>query len=119
MLVSVKVDWLKQFINKIDWKPGVDNATNKGIRKVVFYLQWEAVVFTPVDEGVLRNSFRQEFSNLYWELFNFRNYGVFVHEWTKFIKKKQPFMTQAVESASPKVETIMSAAMSEHLTLLN
>lgn len=117
MSFDVKITGLKEFIAKIDNKDDVKKALNTGIKKVVFFLEWEAKVFTPVDTWVLRNSYRQTYGDLTWKLFNIRNYWIFVHEGTRFIKSN-PFLTNTVESAGKEVELIMNEEINAHLKIL-
>ena len=69
----------------------VTTALNRWIKKVVFFLEWEAIPFTPIDKWFLRNSYKQKFWNLTWTLYNTRKYAIFLHEWTKYMKGN-PFM---------------------------
>jgi len=115
---QIKVNWLEQFIQKLDSKPEVARWINKWIKKIIFFMEWEAIPFTPVDKGILRNSYRQKFSNLFWRLFNIRDYGVFVHEWTRFIKAN-PFMTKALKKWEWKIEVIMNNEINKSLSILN
>lgn len=117
MSFEVKISWLEEFIKKIDDKGNVRKALNKGIKKVVFFLEWEAKVFTPVDTWVLRNSYRQSYGDLKWKLFNIRNYWIFVHEGTRFIKSN-PFLTNTVEKAWKEVELIMNEEIQDSLSIL-
>ncbi len=54
---QIKVTWLKEFIAKIDDSQEVKTALNKWVRKVVFFLEWEAIPLTPIDKWFLRNSY--------------------------------------------------------------
>jgi len=114
---EIKVNWLKKFIKKIDDRPEIQKWINKWIKKIIFFLEWEAIPFTPVDTWVLRNSYRQKFWNLFWRLFNIRDYWVFVHEWTRFIKAN-PFMTKALKKGEWKIEIIMNREINKSLSIL-
>ena len=117
MWISMKVEWLQEFIDKVDNKQEVKAALNKWIKKVVFFLEWEAKVFTPVDTWFLRNSFRQKYWSLSWKLFNIRKYGIFVHEGTRFIKSN-PFMTKTVKKSWKEVNLIMNESLLDNLSIL-
>lgn len=114
---EVKVTWLEEFIEKIDDKGDVRKALNTGLKKVVFFLEGEAKVFTPVDTWILRNSFRQKYGNLTAKLFNIRNYWIFVHEGTRFIKSN-PFLTKTVKKAWKEIELIMNEEIQDALKIL-
>ena len=117
MWLNLKVSWLQEFIDKIDDKREVKTALNKWIKKVVFFAEWEAKVFTPVDKWFLRNSYRQKFWNLFGELYNIRKYGVFVHEWTRFIKAN-PFLTKTVKKNEKEFTLIMNEELLDNLSIL-
>lgn len=117
MSFKLEISWLQEFIDKIDDKQSVKTALNKWIKKVVFFLEWEAKVFTPVDTWVLRNSFRQKFGSYTWKLMNIRNYGVFVHEGTRFMKSN-PFMTKTVKKNAKEVNLIMNEEIWDFLSIL-
>lgn len=116
-MASIEIKWLQEFIDKIDNKQEVTTALNRGIKKVVFFLEWEAKVFTPVDTWFLRNSYKQRYWNLTWSLFNTRKYGIFVHEGTRFIKWN-PFLTKTVEKNQREVNLIFNEELSDNLKIL-
>ena len=118
MWLNVKLSWLQEFINKIDDKPEVRAALNKWVKKVVFFAEWEAKIFTPVDKWFLRNSYKQRFGKLTWELYNIRKYWVFVHEWTRFIKAN-PFLTKTVRKNERKFSLILNSELMKNLSILN
>ena len=115
---DLKVNWLQKFIDKLDTKPEVARWLNKWIKKSIFFLEWESIAETPVDQGILWNSYKTNFKNLFWELFNVRDYWIFVHEWTKFIRAN-PFMTRAIDKSNSKVEIIMNNEINKFLSILN
>lgn len=118
MKLEIKVTGLKEFVAKIDSSSNVKKTINRWIKKIIFFLQWEAIVFTPVDTWLLRNSFKQTFWDLFWELFNIRKYWIFVHEWTRYIKKPKPFMTKAVNENQWKIEVILNNEILNNLSIL-
>lgn len=117
MEVEIHIKWLKEFLAKIDKKWEVQEALNIWIKKIFFFLEWEAKVKTPVDTWVLRNSYRQEFKSLFWRLFNIREYGAFVHEGTRFIKSN-PFLTETARESAREVNLIMNEELIANLKIL-
>lgn len=116
-MASIEIKWLQEFIDKIDNKNEVTTALNQWIKKVVFFLEWEAKVFTPVDTWFLRNSYKQKYWNLTWSLFNNRKYWIFVHEGTRFIKWN-PFLTKTVAKSAREVNLIFNEELTKDLTIL-
>jgi len=134
MWTTIKVEWLQEFIDKIDDKWDVKAALNTWVKKVVFFLKAEVIPFVPVDKWFLRNSFDQKFWNLTWRLFNTRKYATPVHEWHKqepwrfvpaiwarLVKnfvKWTPFMTLAVKKSWKDANKIMNNELQRALTIL-
>lgn len=114
---EIKIEWLDEFINKIDTPWEIKEALERWIKKIIFFAEWEAKIFTPVDKWFLRNSYRQAYWNLMWRLFNIRNYWIFVHEWTRFIKSN-PFMTETVDKNKTDFNEIMNEELNDSLSLL-
>ena len=117
MSYTVKTIWLQEFIDKIDDKREVTNALNKGIRKVVFFLEGEAIPLTPIDKGFLRNSYKEKFSNLEGTLYNTRKYGIFLHEGTRYIKAN-PFLEKTIDQNKREVELVMNEELQHNLSIL-
>ena len=104
-MITVNLKEYDEFTRKI-WALVVDKAIDTWIKKAVIKLRWEVskeqVNQKVFDKWVLANSYRESFSKLRWELYNFRWYWVFVHEWHKqqvwrFVpaiwkRLKQPFI---------------------------
>ena len=69
------------------WEIVVDKAIDTGIKKTIYKLRWEVskeqVNQKVFDTWLLANSYREQFSKLTWELYNFRKYWLYVHEWHK------------------------------------
>ena len=113
----MQVYWLEEFISKIDSKKEVEFAIDRGAKKIVFFMEWEAKIFTPVDTWVLRNSFRASKWSLGWVLVNFRDYWIFIHEWTRFMKWT-PFMKKAIDENEQETTLIMNEELHHHLNIL-
>lgn len=105
-MLDIHYEWLNDFVVKmknVNWK----EAINTAIKKSIYTLEREAKIQTPVDTGILRNSYTTEFSDLVGRLINFREYGIYVHEWWKFYKWN-PFLTRTMENTMDEIETIFS-----------
>lgn len=116
-MTSIKTIGLQEFIDKIDDKREVTTALNRWIKKVVFFLEWEAIPFTPIDKWFLRNSYKQKFWNLTWTLYNTRKYAIFLHEWTKYMKGN-PFMKKTIDKNKNEVDLVMNEELMDHLSIL-
>lgn len=115
--MTVQTIWLNEFIEKIDSAREVNTALNKWIRKVVFFLEWEAIPLTNIDKWFLRNWYREKFWNLEGTLYNIRDYDIFVHEWTRYMKWN-PFLTRTVDQNKKEVEIVMNEDLKNNLTIL-
>lgn len=117
MSLNVQVNWLKEFIKKIPDTKEVNTALNRWIKKVVFFLEWEAIPLTPIDKWFLRNSYKQIFWNLEGTLYNFRKYAIFQHEWTRFIKWN-PFLQKTIDKNENEIALIMNWELWKNLSIL-
>lgn len=85
-MITINLKNYDEFVNKV-WKLVVDKSIDTWIKKTIIKLRWEVskeqVAQWVFDTWVLANSYREKFSTLKWELYNFRKYGLFVHEWHK------------------------------------
>lgn len=131
--IIYKVDWLEEVLKKI-WNIKTQKVLNTWIKKSIILAQRKAQIETPVDKGILRNSYRTEFKNLEWKLFNTKKYWIFVHEgtkpheirikrkralsdwkmifWTKVLHpwtKPNPFLTRTRDSIEPQVIKILNS----------
>lgn len=105
-MLDVQFDWLNEFVKKmreVDWRKTI----NRAISKSIFVLEREAKIQTPVDTGILRNSYITEFDDLIGKLINFREYWIYVHEWTRFFRWN-PFMQRAVDNTDQQITMIFS-----------
>lgn len=105
-MLNIEFEWLNDFVVKLSKLRGED-AINRAIKKWIFTIERAAKIETPVDTGILRNSYTTEFDSLIWRLVNFRDYAIYVHEWTRF-QKPNPFLERAVMQTEQQVETIFS-----------
>jgi hypothetical protein len=136
-MITVNLKQYDEFTRKI-WALVVDKAIDTWIKKAVIKLRWEVskeqVNQKVFDKWVLANSYRESFSKLRWELYNFRQYWVFVHEWHKqqvgrfvpaiwkrlkkpFIKGR-PWFTDALEKNKEVPEQIISQELYKLLSKL-
>lgn len=133
-MASIEIKWLQEFIDKIDNKKEVTTALNQWIKKVVFFLEWEAKVFTPVDNWFLVNWYKEKYWNLTWKLFNTLSYAAAVHEWhaqevwryvpvlkARLVQpfvKWNPFLTKTVAKSAREVNLIFNEELTKDLTIL-
>lgn len=82
MELNIKTEGLDDFLKKI-WELTLKKTLNDSIKKSIIYTERVAKIKTPVDTWILRNSYETKFSDLKWELRNFRIYAPFVHDWHK------------------------------------
>jgi HK97 gp10 family phage protein len=76
---------------------------NKAIPKAVLVVKRQSMINTPVLTGRLRASHKTTYSNLKGTIFPSANYGLYVHEGTKFMQAR-PFLADAVESEDSKIQ---------------
>jgi len=74
-------EWIDEICKKI-WALVISKTINDSIKKSIFYLERELKLTTPVDTWLLRNSYETEFTELEWNIRNFREYWIYV-EWRK------------------------------------
>ena len=80
-----KIDGIDDFLRRIG-ELSVQKVINGSIKKSILTLENiltvknQAKRETPVDTGILRNSYETKFENLEGRLRNFREYGLYVHE---------------------------------------
>ena len=85
-MIEIKItniDELVSRMNNID----VKWSLNSSIRKSMFALEREVKIVTPVDTGLLRNSYEMKMWDLEATLSNFREYGVYVDARQQFLQK--------------------------------
>lgn len=91
------VEWLDWFLKKLG-QLTFENNLDQSVKKAVLTVERQSKINTPVDTWLLRNSYQTSFMWLQWEIRNYREYAMYVHEWTKY-QKSQPFMRNAIEWA--------------------
>ena len=74
-----KIDGIDDFLRRIG-ELSVQKVINGSIKKSILTVENQAKRETPVDTGILRNSYETKFENLEGRLRNFREYGLYVHE---------------------------------------
>lgn len=115
-MLNLEVEGVNDFVmklNRLQWK----EAINRGIKKSIFTIERQSKIETPVDTGILRNSYETTFNDLIGKLTNFREYGIYVHEGTRY-QKANPFMMRAVEKTENDVEIIFSNELDALLATL-
>lgn len=70
---------------------------NNAIQLSIFDIERASKANTPVATGFLRSSHQTMFRNLYGEVYPSANYAIFVHEGTRYMRKR-PFLLEAVQS---------------------
>lgn len=68
-----KIDGIDDFLRKIG-ELSVQKVINGSIKKSILTVENQAKRETPVDTGILRNSYETKFQNLEGRLINFREY---------------------------------------------
>ena len=126
-----KIDGIDEFLRRIG-ELSVQKVINGSIKKSIFSVENQSKRETPVDTGILRNSYETKFENLEGRLRNFREYGLYVHEWHKqtpwryvpaigrrLVKSYipwNPFMQRALDKTEPKLEQIFRDDIEKFLT---
>jgi len=62
-MIDIQFDGVNELVKKLMSLKGKD-AINTAIKKSIYVLQREAKIQTPVDTGILRNSYITEFDDL-------------------------------------------------------
>ena len=93
--LNYSVEWLDDFLKKL-WQLTFEKSLNKSIKKAILMVERNSKIETPVDTGMLRRSYDREFRNLEWEIRNYRQYWLYVHEGTKY-QKKNPFFQRWID----------------------
>lgn len=86
------------------------NALDKAIRKATLTIQRESMLNTPVDTGRLRASTYSRFQPLTGIVGTNVDYGIFVHEGTRFMPAR-PFLRDAVENSESDVQQFFTQAV--------
>lgn len=136
-MITINLKNYDEFVNKV-WKLVIDKSIDTWIKKTIIKLRWEVskeqVAQWVFDTWVLANSYREKFSTLKWELYNFRKYGLFVHEWhtqqvwrfvpainARLVKpfvKGRPWFTDALEKNKDIAEDTISEEILKTLSKL-
>ena len=130
-MIEINIDTNKLWKSLYD--ADIRGALNRGIKKGTITLEREAKIETPVDTGILRNSFITEIEELQGKVINTREYGLYVHEGTGIYarngngrktprfytdsqwngritrwQKPNPFFDRAMDNSSDKIDMIFS-----------
>lgn len=104
---ATKIKWMDELLKKIG-EMSVSKMLNKSIRKAIFLTEREAKLNTPVDTGLLRNSYETKFQELEWRLRNFREY------WP-IVEARQGFLSRTLTEVEPKVYRLFEKDIEEFL----
>lgn len=145
--VEINAEDLKK-IAKAFWTTVVKETLDTSIKKTIVLLNRNAIMETPTDRWLLRNSFQTEFRSWYWRLFNPVKYAIFVQEGTRphnapfdpiagranrkwlnggairrSIKMKwtkaNPFMDRAIESSDREIDNIFQSEIDKLILSFN
>lgn len=106
MQIKVEIKGLKEAIIAMGNSPKIlSNRLNRAINTAIIKIRDESAVRTPVDTGRLRGSYEMKFGNLYGETGPTANYGIYVHEGTRYMKAR-PFMSEGIQAS--KVQDIFN-----------
>jgi hypothetical protein len=87
---------------------------NTAIAKSVLLIKRDSMKNTPVLTGLLRASHETTFENLKGSVFTTRNYDIFVHEGTRYMKAR-PYMRDAVEGDALAIDGFFTQAVDKVL----
>lgn len=113
--INVTINPSLTAIQKAYGNAGVREFLAKEIERISFKIQRFAKQVTPVDTGVLRASIvTKSLGELSHEVFTNKEYALFVHEGTKFMRGR-PFMEQGVLFTQHNLAGEISNKLDEHL----
>lgn len=102
-----EIKGLDEFLRKIG-EMSVKKVLNKSIRKSIFTVERTAKRNTPVDTGLLRNSYETKFKDLDGRLRNFREY------WP-YVEANQHFFSRSISQEQRKIYNIFERDMENFL----
>jgi len=106
-MIEVNIVWSSRLARQLD-SLNVQDALSKGLRIAMIGIESNVKRETPVDTGLLRNSFETRFpSKLTGVLNNFRDYAIYIQYWTKYIKARD-FLGKWVAASKLLVENVFS-----------
>lgn len=113
--VSIKIENLAEIKAAFSKAPGLMiQELGTAIQRSIFSIQSKSQMNTPVDTGRLRASHESLFGPLRGEVHTNTNYGLFVHDGTKYMKGR-PFMLDAVTSENNAVQKNFTEAVDKVL----
>lgn len=115
MNVHIKIKNLPQIRAAFNQAPRLMNRElSQAIRKSTLLVEGQSKIRTPVRTGFLRNSHETRFEG---GGFNFRGiveptaeYGIFVHQGTRFMKGR-PFLKEGLEASENQIQFLMQMAV--------
>ncbi len=84
LTLEIKIDGLDRLVKALERFPDVSMKNmDNGIKESIFEIEREAKLRTPVDTGVLRNSFQSNFKPLQGQVGPSVDYAIYVHQGTR------------------------------------
>jgi len=111
MNVSVRITNIAEIRAAFGRAPAeMTRQLNNAIRLSIFDIERASKMGTPVATGFLRSSHQSMFRNLYGEVSPSANYAIFVHEGTRYMRKR-PFLLEATQSKESAVNKNFEGAV--------
>ena len=115
MAHAVQIKGLDKLIKGVKKYPANSKVhLNKAIKKSIFQVEAKSKPLTPIDTGRLRGSYREQFSNLRGVLWVQADYGVYVHEGTKYMRGR-PFLEDGTRRSIPFITRSFNMAVRDSL----
>jgi len=108
---------LDDFLMKLG-KMTFEKSLNKSIKKGIITVEWNAKKETPVDTGLLRRSYETSFTRLTWEIRNYREYALEVHQGTRY-QKANPYFNRWIDNSRDKIKQFFENDLIELLQFLS
>jgi HK97 gp10 family phage protein len=115
--INIKITNIAEIKRAFNKAPALTTRyLNSAIKLSIMKITGTSMAHTPVDTGNLRASHLRglKFSNLYGEVSPTANYGIYVHQGTKYMKGR-PFLYNAVRTENNYVQEQFSKAMQQVL----
>lgn len=107
-MLSIEIEGNAQLLEDL-YNLDIEGALERWIKKSMLVLESNTKRNTPVDTWLLRNSFETTFPwKLEWVLNNFREYALYVQEWTKYFEWRD-FLGKGIEASERKIESIFNS----------
>jgi len=119
VVITLKVRGFRQLQKNFRKAPQVTfRELNKAIKIVGWMITRKSKDVTPVKTGALKGSIRPSFEPLKTIIEPHKNYGLYVHEGTKYMKAR-PFLKWGVENSVTDVENVLSRAVQRVLNIIS